>query len=88
MPPNAVKRLDSSSPLPEQKSSWASTPARSSSPAIPPSQFPPYEVNDAANSSNPELITVVKVKKKKTGKKKLGQSIPGSNDGSSAHVDL
>lgn len=80
MPPDAVKQLEPSALILEQKSSQASTPARNGSPAIPPSQFPPYEVDDAANSSNPEPITVTKVKKKKTGKKKLVKDVGGPTD--------
>ncbi|EJC98671.1 Adaptor protein complex AP-3 delta subunit [Fomitiporia mediterranea MF3/22] len=82
MPPDALKRdtpVPTHTPtIPEQKPyvSGSSTPARTSSPAIPPSSFQVYEVHDdeTPNTSNPELIKVTKVKKKKaggtTGKKK------------------
>ncbi|KAH8101043.1 Adaptor protein complex AP-3 delta subunit [Phellopilus nigrolimitatus] len=73
MPPEAVKQtIAPPSPF-EQKPSSA-TPARSGTPVMPPPSFPPYEVDDEVpNTSNPELVKVARIRKKKgtgTGKKK------------------
>ncbi|KAL5536063.1 APL5 [Sanghuangporus sanghuang] len=81
MPPEATKQatpLSTPTPPPsgpKPRGSGQVTPARAASPAIPPPSFPTYEVHDdeIPTTASPELIKVMKVKKKKVGGTSTGK---------------
>ena len=82
MPPEATVREKSSTPpIGPNSTSRSATPARSMTPAMPPSSFPQYEYDEEVHQPKaPELVKVTRVKKG-IGKKKRNKDI------GSAHVE-